>query len=122
MRAVVDIESLVLQRVTRLKAERSGIRIRDELFPGAFGEWGLISVLGSDDHPEAYEFIESETSWLRPEAPKEYKRAAKGGRSVSVIIPDNVLDDVSSELERQVMEEVTVCSYSSLGLFPRSMG
>ncbi len=121
MRTVVDVESLVLQRVTRLKAENSKIRIRDEIFPGVSGEWGLISILGNDDHPEAYEFIESETSWLRPEASNEYNKAAKGGKSVSVIVPDNVLNDVTSEIGREGKEEVTVCSYSSLGLFPRTM-
>ncbi len=121
MRTVVDVENLVLQRVNRLKSDNPKIRVKDEIFPGVSGEWGLISVLGDDDRPESQEFIESETSWLRSEASSEYNRAAKGGHAVSIIVPDNVLNDIISEVERQGEGEITVCSYSSLGLFPRPM-
>ena len=79
-------------------------------------DWGLIAVsMGSV--LMGYEFIESDTSWFRPNRPRVYKDTLQYGLTALVIVPEEVYLDVRMKVYAAMGEgEPKVLSYDSLGI------
>lgn len=79
-------------------------------------DWGLIAVsMGSE--LKGYEFVESNTSWTRPNRPRVYIDTLRLGLTVLIIVPEEVYLDVSMRIHAAMgTDHPTVLSYDSLGI------
>ncbi len=84
-------------------------------------DWGLIAVsMGSE--LKGYEFIESDTSWYRPNRPRVYADTLKHGLTALIIVPEEVYLDVRMKIYADKgRDKPKVLSYDSMGitLMPR---
>jgi len=66
-----------------------------------FGRWGVILYAEYDFKPVGFHFIESETSWKRPYAVRQYNGLIDDGHCVIVLVPRRVLPDAARMLKEQ---------------------
>lgn len=94
--SAVDIEAFTKRRVDALRKERRDISLDHMVHDGEYGKWSVILYIEYNFNPMGFEFIESATSWKRPEAIQYYNELVEGGYCVMVYVSERVLDKVSS--------------------------
>ncbi len=113
----MNIEDLVIQRVNLL--ERLDPQL--ELDYGIEeGDYGVISI---SDHGETigFEFVESESSWTRPDALTQYNELVEEGYYVGVIVPEEAFLPITQRIISLGELDVSVLTYHSASLRPVPM-
>jgi hypothetical protein len=117
--AITDLVGLVEQRLRDISKQNPSMTTKEFFFSSEEGLFCLITVMGSAGNEIEYNFIESETSWKRPEAVLEYNQATLDGLKVAVIVPDEALADVMILVKNyDDGRGVIVTDYSAMGLIP----
>lgn len=90
----VTTRELAKQRVDILRREHPDISLDCIVQDSGYGEWAIILYTEYNFDPMGFDFIESETSWQRPEAIQEYNSLIEEGYCVVVYVPKKVFKDV----------------------------
>jgi hypothetical protein len=114
--AIIDLVGLVEQRIRDISKLNPSMTTKEFFFSSEEGLYSLITIVGSVGNPVEYNFIESETSWQRPEAVLQYNQAALDGVKVIVIVPDQALADVMILVKNYSDKAVVVTDYSAMEL------
>lgn len=116
--AIIDLVDLVQQRISDISKQNPSMSTKELFFSSQEGMFGLITIIGAAGNVIEYDFIESETSWKRPEAVLEYNQALLEGVKVVVIAPDDVLADLTNLVKNYDGERAVVTDYRAAGLIP----
>jgi len=112
------VEKAVANRISMLRSSNPELSTEWAIIND---DWGLIAVsMGSE--LKGYEFIESDTSWLRPNRPRVYTDTLKHGLTALIIVPEEFYLDVRMKIYAVMgRDEPKVLSYDSMGitLMPR---
>jgi hypothetical protein len=115
---IIDLMNLVDQRIEDIQRENPSLKATEVYFESEEGLWALVNVQNSEGITIEYEFVESETSWKRPEAVLEYNQASLEMVKVVVIVPDEAMVDVMLQVKNYDGTDVVVKDYRELGLMP----
>jgi hypothetical protein len=116
--AVIDLMSLVDQRLEDITKQNPSMSAEELYFEGDHGLWCLITIRSGQGRTIEHNFVEGEESWKRPDAVLEYNQAAMEMIKVIVIVPDTALPDVMALVRNYDGQDVVVTDYSAMGLIP----
>ncbi len=97
----MNIEALVEERVKNIRKRHPDMSIDYIIQEGEYGQWGVVLYTEYDFSVIGFEFIESETSWKRPEAIEEFNNLIEEGHCVVILAPSNVKNDISMMLKEK---------------------
>ena len=95
--ALIDIEDVILQRIEQIEEDDPDLEVGYELI------------------------VESDLSWRRELAEKEYLDAGDEDILVAVIVPNDAFLDVYGRLRKHATRGIMVLSYESLGILSTPM-
>jgi hypothetical protein len=116
--ALIDIEDVILQRIEQIEEDDPDLEVGYELI-GEENRGIIITAL--EDALVSVEFVESDLSWRRELAEKEYLDAGDEDILVAVIVPNDAFLDVYGRLRKHVTRGIMVLSYESLGILSTPM-
>ncbi|MBI0583985.1 MAG: hypothetical protein ISF22_07135 [Methanomassiliicoccus sp.] len=85
---MIDIRSALVDRAEGVASRNPDLVVRYSIYTDDVSEWGILSILNEDERVVGLEFIETDDSWKRPGAVKDYTNAAAEGYPVAVVVPD----------------------------------
>ncbi len=113
---MADLELLLERRIEAilrsdpsLCADYEVVRDREEGM-----DWGLIVIMDDTSEIVRCEFIESEVSWMRPEAIDEYNELADEGVPVTVVVPNEAFLAMSTRAQKYGSRDISVFGYDSI--------
>ena len=116
--ALIDIEDVILQRIEQIEEDDPDPEVGYELI-GQENRGIIITAL--EDALVSVEFVESDLSWRRELAEKEYLDAGDEDILVAVIVPNDAFLDVYGRLRKHATRGIMVLSYESLGILSTPM-
>jgi hypothetical protein len=116
--ALIDIEDVILQRIEQIEEDDPDLEVGYELI-GEENRGIIITAL--EDALVSVEFVESDLSWRRELAEKEYLDAGDEDILVAVIVPNDAFLDVYGRLRKHATRGIMVLSYESLGILSTPM-
>jgi hypothetical protein len=111
---MIDLEELIEKRVEAILGGDSSLYSDYAVMDGDGADWGVIAIMSEDDHVLRYEFVESELSWMRPEAIDEYNEAADREVPVTVIVPSEAFLAVSVRVQKYGSRDISVFGYEAV--------
>ena len=117
--ATVDLMDLVEQRMEDM-GEDDEVEAEATYFISESGPWSFMAIQ-ADGEVIGFEFIETESSWRRPEAIAEYNAAANSDLEVLVIVPDEAFVEATEMIYRSGGVGITISSYHAMELVPRPL-
>ncbi len=115
---MIDIRSVLAARAESLTSRDPDLAVQYTVYSDDKNEWGIMHVLGRDDRVVGVEFFETEDSWKRPNAVRDYNLAVDEGYPVAVIVPDNSFAEFRRLAVDQGIEGFTTYLYSDLDIRP----
>jgi len=115
---LIDVEDVILQRIEQLEEDDPELDTDYELI--APDNRGVITIQ-SDLVTIGAEFVESDLSWPRYDAVREYNEAADDGLYVAVIVPNDAFFTMMGRVNKEGRENIVVYSYESLGILSTPM-
>lgn len=91
-----DIEELTHSMIDFLRKEHREISLDYIIQKDPFGKHSIIIYAEYNFNPMGFDFIESRTSWMRPEAVDEYNTLAEDGYCVVVYVPKDQMADAKA--------------------------
>lgn len=82
--------------------------------------WALLT-LSEDGVLVGFEFLETEDSWTRPDALLQYFEAANDGFYVAVIVPSQMLEDITELILGMGEEPIIIFTYEDLAIEDKIM-
>jgi hypothetical protein len=113
-----DIEDIILQRIEQIEEDDPDLDVDYHLI-GEENRGVIITVM--EDLLVSVEFVESDLSWRRELAVKEYLDALDEHILVAVIVPTDAYLHVYDRLRRLGREGLILLSYESLGILSTPM-
>lgn len=113
----VEIERALEERARALKKNKPELDMDRSIEEG---EWGLLT-LREEGILVGFEFLETESSFSRPDALLQYFEAAKDGYYVGVVVPESKLGDVTELIYGRGEGPVKILTYEGLGITPYTL-
>lgn len=110
---MIDLEKLVNGRTEAILSSEADLYAEYDIVDREGLSWGIIVVM-DDDQVQRLEFIETEISWMRPEAIDEYNEIADDDVPVSVIVPDEAFLAVSERVGKYGSKDIAVFGYDAI--------
>lgn len=115
---MIDVEDVILQRIEQIEEDDPELDTDYELI--APDNRGVITVL-EEEIAIGAEFVESDLSWVRRDALRDYNDAADEGLYVAVIVPNEGFLHMMERVTRLGRDNIVVYSYESLGILSTPM-
>ena len=115
---MIDVEDVILQRIEQIEEDDPDLDTDYELI--APDNRGVIMIVNEDETIGA-EFVESDLSWVRKDALKDYNDAADEGLYVAVIVPNEGFFHMMDRVTKHGRNGIVVYSYESLGILSTPM-
>lgn len=113
-----DLRNALSIRAENVINGNPDLNVRYSVYTDDRTEWGVLSIQNENDKVVGLEFFESEDSWRRPEAVRDYTYAADEGYPVAVVVPDNVFRDFRRAAVDRGGEGFSTYLYSDMGIGP----
>lgn len=110
---MIDLENLIYERAEAILSSDDGLYAEYDIVERDGSSWGIIAVL-DDEGIRRYEFIETEISWMRPEAIDEYNEIADDDIPVAVIVPDEAFLALSERVRKYGSRDIAVLGYEAI--------
>ncbi len=111
---MIDLEMLIKKRIEAILRNDASLYTEYEVIKNDGMDIGVIAVMDENDLVQRCEFIESEISWMRPEAVDEYNDVADRGIPVSVIVPNEAFLAMSKMVQKYGDHDIAVFGYDSV--------
>lgn len=108
----LDIHELIKARVAMLTTSNPDLTIDKDVENDT---WGLLTIW-DQGHLVGFEFLETEGSWMRPDAAVQYTDASRDGYYVGVLLPEQVLEQAIDTVLPQWDRSLVISTYESLGV------
>lgn len=115
---MIDIRNALATRAENLTSRNPDLAVQYTVYTDDRNEWGIMHVLGQDDKVVGVEFFETEDSWKRPNAVRDYNLAVDEGYPVSVVVPDSAFKEFRRSAVDRGIEGFTTYLYSDLDIKP----
>ena len=83
----MDIKELIERWIAAMEKNEQDLVFDYEVM--GEGDWGLITEFDMNGQPIRFDFIESDSSWKRPDEIDNYNELADEGYQVMIIVPDD---------------------------------
>ncbi len=113
-----DLRKALSIRAENVASRNPDLAVRYTIYTDDRTEWGILSILTENEKVIGLEFFESEESWRRPGAVRDYNNAADEGYPVAVVIPDNVFREFRRSAVDRGGEGFSTYLYSDMGIAP----
>lgn len=90
---MIDVRSALATRAESLTSRNPDLSVQYTIYTDDRNEWGILHILNEENKVLGVEFFETEESWRRPGAVRDYNIAADEGYPVAVIVPDGQFMD-----------------------------
>jgi hypothetical protein len=111
-----DLRNALSIRANDVAARNPDLAVRYTIYTDDRSERGILSILTEDERVIGLEFFESEDSWRRPGAVRDFTIAADEGYPVAVVIPDNVFREFRTSTIDRGGEGFSTYLYSDMGI------
>lgn len=96
-----DFDAQVEERIHEIRKANPSVSLDYLVTDSEYGKWGVIIYFDYNFDTMAFDFIESEESWQRPEAIDQYNSFSSEGYCVVIYAPNNAMDDLIKMLRRK---------------------
>ncbi len=111
-----DLRSALSKRAEDVAYRNPDLNVRYTIYTDDRTEWGILSITTEHGKVIGLEFFETEESWMRPSAVRDYNNAADEGYPVAVVIPDNVFREFRRSAVDRGGEGFSTYLYSDMGI------
>jgi hypothetical protein len=113
-----DLRKALSIRGEDVASRNPDLSVRYTIYTDDRTEWGILSITNEQGKVIGLEFFESEDSWRRPNAVRDYTIAADEGYPVAVVVPDNVFREFRRGAVDRGGEGFSTYLYSDMGIGP----
>jgi hypothetical protein len=113
-----DLRKALSIRSENVASRNPELAVRYTIYTDDRTEWGILSIFAENGKVIGLEFFESEESWMRPGAVRDYNIAADEGYPVAVVVPDNVYREFRRSAVERGGEGFSTYLYSDMGIGP----
>lgn len=97
---MIDVRSALATRAESLTSRNPDLSVQYTVYTDDRNEWGILHIFNEENKVIGVEFFETEDSWRRPGAVRDYNIAADEGYPVAVVVPDGIF----MEFRRSVLD------------------
>jgi hypothetical protein len=115
---MIDIRSALATRAESLTSRNPNLAVQYTVYTDDRHDWGILHILNEEDRVIGVEFFETEDSWRRPGAVRDYNIAADEGYPTAVVIPDDVFRDFRRAAVDRGGEGFSTYLYSDFSIRP----
>lgn len=113
-----DLRKALSIRSEDVASGNPDLAVRYTIYTDDRTEWGIMNIMTEQGKVIGLEFFESEESWRRPGAVRDYNNAADEGFPVAVVVPDNVYREFRRSAVDRGGEGFSTYLYSDMGIGP----
>jgi hypothetical protein len=115
---MIDVRSALATRAESLTSKNPDLSVQYTIYTDDRSEWGIMHILNEEGKVVGLEFFETEESWRRPGAVRDYNIAADEGYPVAVIVPDSKFMEFRRSVIERGGEGFSTYLYSDFNIQP----